>query len=382
MPHSVIELEDVEEKKNPTNISYSYAPSNDKKVQLKVFTKKYKRQNTIPTPAVLNPLHEISYKDVNEILRTSYHLDDNDDSLALDILALYLKGQKIIYTESKIFCEQRLHSLMMPAIFISSVCSILNFILKEHPYGLILLSSLNAVNSFLLALISYLKLDAKAESHKIAAHKFQKLESVCEFNSGKTLIFKDSVNIYDFVDKIEQQVVEIRESNQFIIPESVLLRYPTIQMMNVFTIVKEIGNQEIIIVNQLKTVVQKLHHAIQMDSQLRAERDVYADQIAIIEQQRIDKDVAITEEQEQEQKQEQEENYSVLLSQIEHHDASIQRNKHMIEHLDEEKNKAFEAVVAHRLKYLRISDTYKQEILEQNAIKRADCGGIYDWCKT
>lgn len=359
----MVELEEFEEK----NIQKGKAP------MVKVFTKNYKRRNTTVIPTVLNPQHEISYKDVNTILRTSYQLDDNDDSLALDILALYLKGQKIIYTESKTFCEQRLHALMLPAIFISSVCSILSFALKENPYGIILLSSLNAVNSFLLALISYLKLDAKAESHKIAAHKFQKLESLCEFNSGKTLIFKDSVDIYDFVDKIEQQVVEIRESNQFIIPESVILRYPTIRMMNVFTIVKEIGNEEIVVVNQLKNVVQKLHYRVQTDTQQRAERDVYSDQIAKIEQKRADQDNI---------PQEQEDQYQQLLSQIDRLDTEIRSNKEIIDQLDEEKNKAFEAVVAHRLKYLRISDTYKDEILQQNEMKRTECYSLYDWCKT
>jgi hypothetical protein len=369
----MIELEEVDEKNNPTSSPSSAPPSKEKKPTFKAFTKNYKRRNTMSTPAVLNPLHEISYKDVNDILRKSYHLDDTNDSLSLDILALYLKGQKIIYTESKTFCEQRLHALMLPAIFISCVCSILNFGLKDHPYGLILLSSMNALNSFLLALISYLKLDAKAESHKIAAHKFQKLESLCEFNSGKTLIFKDSVEIYDFVEKIENQVVEIRESNQFIIPESVLLRYPTIRTTNVFTLVKEIGNQEIVVINHLKTIVQKLHHAIQINEKLRIERDSYADQLATLDQLRLNQE-NFTEEHMQQ--------VEAFLSQLDACQRDIDTNEALIEDLDGQKNNAFDAVVAHRLKYLKMSDTYKEEILEQNAMKRAECCSLYDWCKT
>jgi hypothetical protein len=80
----------------------------------------------------------------------------------------------------------------------------------------LIISALNAFNSFLLSLISYLKLDGKAEAHKTAAYKFQKLESQCEFNSGKCLFFKDAVKMLDFVNQIEKDIMEIRESNQFL----------------------------------------------------------------------------------------------------------------------------------------------------------------------
>lgn len=53
------------------------------------------------------------------------------------------------------------------------------------------------------------------------AYKFQKLESHCQINSGKSLFFKDSVDICEFVNQIEKDVMEIRESNQFIIPERI-----------------------------------------------------------------------------------------------------------------------------------------------------------------
>ena len=43
---------------------------------------------------------------------------------------------------------------------------------------------LNAWISFLLAVVSYMKLDAQAEAHKISAHQYDKLQSVCEFSSG------------------------------------------------------------------------------------------------------------------------------------------------------------------------------------------------------
>lgn len=231
-----------------------------------------------PDPAALragvdwstfNPVSTISYKDVTDILRNAYNFEESIQSTCLDILALYLKGQKILYTESKSYCEKKLNVLMLPAIFIAAVCSILNFILKDVAYGTIIISCLNAFNSFLLSLISYLKLDGMAEAHKTSAYKFQKLESLCEFHSGKYLFFKDAaVNVQSFVQNIEKEVMEIRESNQFIVPESVRDRFPTIYTTNVFTLVKEIQVSEVIIINHLKTTVQKLHAAIKVRDDL------------------------------------------------------------------------------------------------------------------
>ena len=48
-----------------------------------------------------------------------------------------------------------------------------------------------------------------------------KLQSVCEFNSGKLLFFKEDSGTntaYDILQEIETKVREIKETNQFIIP--------------------------------------------------------------------------------------------------------------------------------------------------------------------
>jgi hypothetical protein len=222
---------------------------------------------------VFQPDATVSYSEVADILRTEYQFDESIESTSLDILALYLKGQKIIYTESKTFCEKQLNLLMLPAIFIAAVCSILNFILKDYPYGVIIISCMNAFNSFLLSLISYLKLDGKAEAHKTSAYKFQKLESLCEFNSGKHLFFRDSFNVLTFVQNVEKEVIEIRESNQFIVPTRVRERFPVIYSTNVFSLVKQIQNDEILVINQLKTSVQKLHLAFKKKKEKLLEMD-------------------------------------------------------------------------------------------------------------
>ena len=63
---------------------------------------------------------------------TDYFDINHKYSSALDILASYLKGQKIIYMESKHDSEQQLNRLMMPAILLSTCAIFLPSVLKGY----------------------------------------------------------------------------------------------------------------------------------------------------------------------------------------------------------------------------------------------------------
>jgi hypothetical protein len=206
----------------------------------------------------LQAISKYNFKDIDTMMREAFTYEQNTKSMICDIIAMYLKGQKILYTEAKTLCEQRLNFLMLPAIFITAVCTILSLTLKDYEHGSTIVSSLNGFNAFLLALISYLKLDAKAESHKIAAYRYDKLQSNLEFNSGK-ILFIDGVaeELPKIIGETESNVKEIKETNQFILPESIRYNYPITCNTNVFTEVKRIQCEESVLINKLKEVLNE-----------------------------------------------------------------------------------------------------------------------------
>ena len=204
------------------------------------------------------PKAMFDYREVDNMLKDAFNYKESNHSMICDIIGMYLKGQKILYTEAKTLCEQRLNSLMLPTICITAICSVISVVLKEYDFSSTIVSSLNGLNFFFLTLINYLKLDAKAEAHRVSAYKFDKLQSKMEFSSGKILfIAAESRSLPTILTDIEKDVREIKETNQFILPESIRFNYPRLYNINIFAEVKKIQTEETGLINNLKDVLNE-----------------------------------------------------------------------------------------------------------------------------
>ena len=136
---------------------------------------------------------KISFDEVLTKINIQYEQDTvHRYSSAMDILASYLKGQKIIYMESRNYTVNILNLLMFPSIFLTVLASVgqeqLSRFTEQSP---LILALINGSVAFILAVINYLKYDATSEAHKISAHQYDKLQSYVEFQSGQILLFSD-----------------------------------------------------------------------------------------------------------------------------------------------------------------------------------------------
>ena len=149
-----------------------------------------------------NNFHKLTLDEVKKKISADYEVSDiHRYSSALDNIASFIKSQAFLYNEAANHCRFHLNLLMLPCIFLSSLCTVFSSVSDNYRYGTLYIAIVNALIAFLLAIVNYLKLDAASEAHHITSNNFLKLKIILEFSSGEVLLFQHPLMQLDGIEK-------------------------------------------------------------------------------------------------------------------------------------------------------------------------------------
>jgi hypothetical protein len=188
---------------------------------------------------------QLGFYDIEKTLDRYYDESEmNKYSTEIDILTTYMKGQKNLYTYAKHLTQKKVDYLTFPSLFFTALITILAPFISCDPGGAIFISIANGIIGLCISLMNYLRFESPAAMYLQMANHYDKLETSLELTNSKLLFIENDNDkkmlVLNKIRDIEKKLNEIKESNQYLIPEEIKFIFPVICNINIFSFIKKI----------------------------------------------------------------------------------------------------------------------------------------------
>jgi len=188
---------------------------------------------------------KLTYEEVAHSLQKNLKRDKLFSEL--DILITFVKGQKHIYSQSFYITQQKVHLLVFPCLFITSVIMVIAPIIQQYAWSGYLLTGLNALLTLFISVLNFWNLQETMSQYNTFATHFDRLETSLVMSRNQTYLLEDVKEQTDIIlDKLretENRMMEMKESTSILIPTEIKTQTPIICNFDVFAFIHKMEQQ-------------------------------------------------------------------------------------------------------------------------------------------
>jgi hypothetical protein len=206
----------------------------------------------------------ITYKEVEAKIKRENNTYETVNEMIneMDILTVYVKNQKTIYTDAKNIMNMRICVLGYPSICISITASVISPFIGQTQLWIITI--LNAALTVFITLIFVLKLETAAANYALVASRYIRLQEDLDAFTSK-LAFVESKHekekqIFSKMKKLEGKIAEIKEEATLELPHYIRYLYPKIGKINIFSSMYSVELHRKNLINSLKSVINETRY--------------------------------------------------------------------------------------------------------------------------
>ena len=203
---------------------------------------------------------KLTYKEVSRSF-DQYNSDSNE----LDIIITFLNGQKNLYIYSYKFARHKLHLLMLPVILLTSISILIAPFIMNYRWSGAIISGINAVVLFFIALQNYFKLESACTSFSILSAQYERLHTALSLGNSQFMTVQSDYEYSELVTskvmEFERKITEIHYTTS--IPSEIKLLFPIISHINIFSFIKHIETYKrnlIIRYKDIKNEIRYIRH--------------------------------------------------------------------------------------------------------------------------
>lgn len=211
--------------------------------------------------------NKLNYQDIENSISKYYTQTNNAIcSREIDILTTYVKGQKHLYAQSTIITQQKLYTLIFPAIIISAAITILSPFVECKPWNTGIISGMNAIVTLFVSMMNFLKFESSVSMFSLLASLFDNIETSLELTTSKLMIMQTSDDVSSVVlakfNEVETKISDYKLTNATSVPEEIKLLFPVISHVNIFSFIKKTEMHKRNLIEKLRDIKNEIYYIL------------------------------------------------------------------------------------------------------------------------